>query len=196
MKKTESAAQTIAALNPDVSVVAARGDAHRGQRRPAHRGLRRHPRRHRHVRDALHAQRRGRARGHPGRARLGVPLRGPADGVQALRGPVLPLPLSDAAAARAGARLLGRRRARRRARRHGPAPGDRGASRSCSASATRWSAGCSSTTPSTARSPSSSCGATRTARPAATARRPLGADDGVFTLPAARSPAATTGASA
>ena len=56
-----------------------RGDAHRRQRRPAHRGLRRHPRRHRHVRDALHAQRRGRPGPHPGRPRVGVPLRGPAD---------------------------------------------------------------------------------------------------------------------
>ena len=40
----------------------ARGDARRGQRRADHRRLRRDPRRHRHVRDALHAQRRrGRA---------------------------------------------------------------------------------------------------------------------------------------
>ena len=96
-----------------------RGDADRGQRRSAHRRLRRHPRRHRHVRDALHAQRRGRPRGHPGRPRVGLPVRGPADGLQAVRGPVLSLPLSDAAAARAGARLLGRRRARRGARRMG-----------------------------------------------------------------------------
>ena len=37
--------------------------------------------------------------GHPRGARLGLPLRGPADGVQALRGPLLPLPLPHAAAA-------------------------------------------------------------------------------------------------
>ena len=81
-----------------------------------------------------------------------LPLRGPADRLRSLRGAVLPLPLPDAAAARAGARLLRRRRARSRARRDGPAPGDRGDQADARASATRWSAGCSSGTRSTARS--------------------------------------------
>ena len=36
-KKVESAAETVRALNPDVQVVAARGDAHRGERRADHR---------------------------------------------------------------------------------------------------------------------------------------------------------------
>ena len=46
--------------------------------------------------------------------------------LQALRGPVLSLPVSHAAAAGAGARLLRGRRAGRRARHDGPAPGDGG----------------------------------------------------------------------
>ena len=46
-----------------------RGDARRRERRADHQGLRRHPRRHRHVRDPLHPQRRGRRGGHPGRPR-------------------------------------------------------------------------------------------------------------------------------
>ena len=93
----------------------------------ADRGLRPGHRRHGHVRDALHAQR-------CGRARAAIPVvhasvfrfEGQLTVVRAVRGPVLPLPLPDAAAARARARLLGRGRARRRARRDGPAPGDRG----------------------------------------------------------------------
>ncbi len=70
MKKTESAAMTIKALNPEVEVVAARRDADRRQRRPAHRGLRPRHRRHGHVRDTLLAQRRGRPCGDPGRSRV------------------------------------------------------------------------------------------------------------------------------
>ena len=57
-------------------------------------------------------------------------------------------------------------------------------------------AGCSSTTPSTARSPSSSCAAIRTAPRVGMARRRSGrSSEGVFTLPTATVPA-TTGASA
>ena len=120
----------------------ARRDADRRQRRSAHRRLRPCHRRHGHVRDALHAQRRGRSRGNPRRARLGVPLRGAADRLRAVRGPVLPLPLPDSPAARARARLLRRRRAGRRAGRDGPAPGDRGDQAAPQAWAIRSSAGC------------------------------------------------------
>ena len=83
-----------------------RRDAQGGQRRAAHRRLRRDPRRDGHVRDALPRERLGGGGGHPGRARLGLPVRGPADDVRSLRGPVLPLPLPDPAAAGARARLL------------------------------------------------------------------------------------------
>ena len=103
-----------------------RGDARTGQRGPPHRRRRPHLRRHGYLRDALHAQRRRRARWHPGRARLRLPLRGPADGLHAPRGALLSLPLPDPAASGAGARLLGGRRAGRRARRHGPAAGHGG----------------------------------------------------------------------
>ena len=131
-----------------------RGDAGRGQRRAADRGLRRHPRRHRHVRDPLHPQRRGGRGRHPGRPRQRLPLRGPADHVHPVRRAVLPLPLPDPAAARARARLLGRRRARRRARASSACSRPTRRSRSCSGSATRCPAGCSCSMPSRPSSPS------------------------------------------
>ena len=53
-------------------------------------------------------------------------LRGPAQRVQALRGPVLPLPLPPAAARRARAVLRRQRRPGRAAGHDGPAAGDRG----------------------------------------------------------------------
>ena len=93
-----------------------RGDARRRQRRADHRRLRRHHRRDRHVRDPLSAERRSRRREHPGGPRQRLPVRGPADGLQAVRRAVLPLPLSDATAARARARLLRGRRPWRGAR--------------------------------------------------------------------------------
>ena len=103
-----------------------RGDAHRGQRRPAHRGLRRDPRWHRHLRDPLHPQRRSRPGAHPRGPRLGLPVRRPAERVQAVRRSVLSVPVSHAAAARAGTRLLRRGCPGCRARRHGPAAGHGG----------------------------------------------------------------------
>ena len=121
------AKQSINALNPDDQRRRPRGDARRRQRRADHRRLRRHPRRDRHVRDALHPQRRGGRGRHPGRPRQRLPVRGPADHVRPVRGAVLSLPVPDPAAARARARLLGGRRARRRARDPRPAPGQRGA---------------------------------------------------------------------
>ena len=104
-----------------------RGDAGRGQRRADDRRLRRHPRRHRHVRDALHPQRRGGRGRHPGRARQRLPVRGPAHDLRPVRRPVLPLPVPDPAAARARARLLRGRRAGRGPRHPRPAAGQRGA---------------------------------------------------------------------
>ena len=121
-------AKTIKALNPDVKVVAHEEMLDRRQRRADHRGLRRHPRRHRHLRDALH---RSTTPPSARASRSSTPsvfrFEGQLTVFVPVRGPVLPLPLPDAAAARAGARLLGRRRPGRRARHHGPAPGDRGA---------------------------------------------------------------------
>ena len=120
-------ARSINALNPEVKVVAHEEMLVAEQRRADHRRLRRDPRRHRHVRDALHPQRRGGRGRHPGRPRQRLPVRGPADDLHPVRGAVLPLPVPDPAAARARAGLLGGRRARRRARDHRPAPGQRGA---------------------------------------------------------------------
>src|SRR5262249_38671770 len=62
----------------------------------------------------------------PGRVGVDPRLRRAAVGLRALRGPVLPLPLSDAAAGRAGAVVRRERRARRAARDDGAAAGDRG----------------------------------------------------------------------
>ncbi len=62
----------------------------------------------------------------PGRLRFDPRLRRPAFGLPSLRGPVLPLPLSDAPAGRARSVVRCERRARRPAGRDGPAPGRRG----------------------------------------------------------------------
>ena len=87
----------------------------------------------------------------PRRLGLDPRLRRPALGLQALRGPVLPLPVPRAAAGRAGALVRRQRRARRAARHDGPAAGDRGREADPRASASRRSAGCCSTTPSARR---------------------------------------------
>ena len=98
------------------------------ERRPHHRrGLGRDRRRRRQLPHALPRERRLRLAQHPGRARLDLPLRGTGDGLQAERGPVLPLPLPAAAAAGAGAVVRGGRRARRAAGRDRLAAGERGA---------------------------------------------------------------------
>ncbi len=109
MKKTQSAAQTIRGVKPRSEGRRPRRDADRRERRSADCRLRRDHRWHGHVRDALHAERRGRPRGNSRGARLGLPVRGPVERVRALPGTVLSLPLSHATAARAGTRLLRRR---------------------------------------------------------------------------------------
>ena len=81
-----------------------------------HRRLRRDRRRRRQLPDALPAQRRDGAPGHPGRLGLDPRLRRPAVGLQAARRPVLPLPVPRAAAGRAGPVVRRQRRARRAAR--------------------------------------------------------------------------------
>ena len=100
--------------------------ARRLQHHGDHRGVRHHRRRGRQLPHALPAQRRHRAAEDPGGVGLDPGLRRPAVGVRALRGPVLPLPVPDAAAGRAGAIVRRQRRAGRAAGDHGRAPGDRG----------------------------------------------------------------------
>ena len=68
--------------------------------------------------------------------------------------------------------LLGRRRARRRARHPRHAPGQRGAQGPARDRRTRWPAACCCSMRSRPSSPSSSCGATRTARSAPTRPSP------------------------
>ena len=116
MPKVDSAEESIHALNPDVNVVKYH-DAHRRlQHHGDHRGLRRDRRRRRQLPHPLPAQRRHRAPADPGRVGLDPRLRRAAVGVQALRGPLLPLPVPRAAAGRARALLRRQRRARRAAR--------------------------------------------------------------------------------
>ena len=88
--------------------------------------LRRHPRRHRQLSDALSDQRCLRAARQAERLRQHLPVRGTGVGVRHEERSLLSLPLSGAAAARARAELRRRRRARRAARRHRRHPGDRG----------------------------------------------------------------------
>ena len=78
------------------------------EHRPHARGRRRDRRRHRQLPDALPAERRQPAPPHPGRARLDLPLRGPADGVQARR-----RARATAASSRSRPRPSSRRRAPR-----------------------------------------------------------------------------------
>ena len=110
-------------------------------------GLRRHPRRHRQLPDALSRQRRLRAAQEAQRLRQHLPLRRPGVGLRDDRRPVLSLPLSRAAAPGAGPELRRRRRPRRAAGRHRHDPGDRSDQARSSARARRSSAGCCSTTP-------------------------------------------------
>ena len=91
-----------------------------------HRALRRDRRRRRQLPHPLPAQRRLGAAAQAGRLGLDPQLRRPDLDLRPLRGPLLPLPLPDAAAGRAGAELLGERRARRDGRDDGPAAGQRG----------------------------------------------------------------------
>ena len=102
--KVDSAEESIHALNPDVERRQVPDPHRRLEHHGDHRGLRRDRRRRRQLPHALPAQRRDRAPEDPGRVRLDPRLRRPAVGVQALRGPVLPLPVPRAAAGRARAR--------------------------------------------------------------------------------------------
>ena len=88
----------------------------RRRQRPRHlRRLRRDRRRDRQLPDPLPRQRRLPQAGHPGRARVDLPFRGPGQRVPAPPGTVLPLPGPRAAAAGAGSVLCRGRRARRAA---------------------------------------------------------------------------------
>ena len=115
MPKVESAQVAIAKLNPDVKVIAHQDAADVGERPRHHQGLRRHRRRRGQLPDALPDQRRGAEAGQAGDRRQHLPLRGDGDDVPAVQGPVLPLLLSRAAAARHGAVVPGGGRARRAA---------------------------------------------------------------------------------
>ena len=87
-----------------------------GERARDLQGLRRHRRRRRQLPDALSRQRRLRAARQAERLRQHLPLRRPGVGLRDQGRPVLSLPVSRAAAARARAELRRRRRARRAAR--------------------------------------------------------------------------------
>ncbi len=94
--------------------------------RPRHpQGLRHRRRRHRQFPHPLPGQRRLRAARQAQRLRLDLPLRGPGHRLRLAGRPLLPLPLSRAAAARPGAQLRRRRRARHSARHHRADPGHR-----------------------------------------------------------------------
>ena len=83
-KKVDSARKTIQALNPDVTVVPHEEMLVADNVERIIAELRRDPRRHRHVRDALPAQRCRRGGRDPGRPRVGLPVRGPAHDLHSL----------------------------------------------------------------------------------------------------------------
>ena len=126
VSKVDSAEQTINALNPDVKVekYAVRlGPENIMEIIPGYDivvdGLDNFPTRYLLNDASVRLQDPGRVGGDPR-------LRGPAVGVQALRRPVLPMPVPGAAAGRARSLLRRQRRARRAARDDGPAAGHRG----------------------------------------------------------------------
>ena len=126
--KVDSAKRAIEALNPDVEVDDLPRAPHlREHRADPRRRLGDHRRRHRQLPHALPRERRVGLARHPRRPRLDLPLRGPGDGLQAGRRPVLPLPLPRAAAARARAVVRRGRRARRAAGHRRHAADERGA---------------------------------------------------------------------
>ena len=96
------------------------------EHRPDHRRLRPRDRWGRQLPHALSLERRVGETSRTGRTRLDLPIRGTGHRLQAVRGPVLPLPVPRTATA--GARAVMRRggRPRRAAGRHRNHPGDRG----------------------------------------------------------------------
>ena len=107
------AASTIEALNPDVNVVEHNVRLDACNILELLERLRRDRRRRRQLPHPLPAQRRLGAAAQAGRLGLDPQLRRADLDLRPLRGPLLPLPLPDPAAGRAGAELLGQRRARR-----------------------------------------------------------------------------------
>ncbi len=125
--KLQSARDRLTAINPEVHVETYETRLTSANALELFKGIRRHPRRHRQLRDPLSRQRRLRPAQDSQRLRQHLPLRRPGVGLCDDRRPVLPLPLSRAAAPRARAELRRRRRPRRAAGRHRDDPGDRGA---------------------------------------------------------------------
>ena len=141
--KAESAKRTIEALNPGRHRQGLQGAPDVRERRShPRRRLGRDRRRRRQLPDALPPERRVGLAQDSGRPRLDLPLRGPGHGLQAARGPLLPLPVPAAAAARAGAELRRGRRAGRASRASSARCRRTRRSSSCSASASRSSAAC------------------------------------------------------
>ena len=135
--KLESARERLERAEPGDPDRHVRDDADVEERARPVRRLRRHPRRHRQLPDALPRQRRLRAARQAERLRQHLPLRGPGVGVRDQGRPLLPLPVSRAAAAGPRAELRRGRRARRAAGRHRHDPGDRGHQAAARASASR-----------------------------------------------------------
>ena len=90
-RKVDSAKKTLTALNPDVERRRVRHAPRCRQRARHHRRLRRDHRRRRQLPVAVSAERRVVEEEDPRRARLDLPLRGPGDGLQPVRRPVLPV---------------------------------------------------------------------------------------------------------
>ena len=126
MAKVDSAEIAMSALNPDITIVKYTERLDVGERAGRDHRLRRDRRRHRQLPHPLPAERRQPGRGHPGRARLDLPVRGVGHGVRAAGRALLPLPVPGAAAAGAGAVVRRGRRAGRPAGSGGNAPGNGG----------------------------------------------------------------------
>ena len=98
--KVESGTEMLRALNPDVNVIPLAHAHRRGQRDGHHQGLRPGRRRVGQLRHALSPERRLLPRRQGQYPRVDLPVRGHGERLRPQQGPVLSLPLSDAAAAR------------------------------------------------------------------------------------------------
>ena len=123
--KLASAKDRLLALNPHVNIETYETALSSQERARAVQAVRRDPRRHRQLSDALPRERRVRDARQAERLRQHLPLRRAGVGLRHQGRSVLSLPVSGAAAARTGAELRRGRRARRAAGRHRHDSGDR-----------------------------------------------------------------------
>ena len=147
--KLQSARERLAAINPEIQIDTYETALTSKNALDLFRDYDVIRRRHRQLSDALPRERRVRAAEKAERLRQHLPLRGTGVRLRGAGRSVLPLPLSRASATGPRSELRGRGRTRRASGRDRNDPGDRSDQADSRRRASRWSAVCCSTTPST-----------------------------------------------